>query len=185
MQSNVEDFLRRGDRGFAAPDASFQLRMDVDSQVNAIRQIAMSDGLGPRAVHTPTQHGAEVSAAAPESSGVTVLATKDRQGVGAGAGGHVSTGAVNAKGSGGGHGEAHPGQEGGENAGTASGWGGRGAGGRAGTAGTSSSAAKVVEKTQIHTFSPGLSGRERSSIITVSSTVSTRAPEPAPSIIGG
>jgi len=45
-QGNVEDFLRRGDRGFAAPDASFQLRLDIDTQIASIRQISMGEGGG-------------------------------------------------------------------------------------------------------------------------------------------
>ena len=39
----------RSDRGFAAPDVSFQLRLDVDPQLAAIRHITMADG--PRAPH--------------------------------------------------------------------------------------------------------------------------------------
>jgi len=175
VEGNVEDFLLRCDRGFAAPDPSFQLRLDVDSQIAAIRHITMAEG--PRGTHSAPHADAVgvdcLSLPRPARNGSKEEGAKAAQ-----AGGAEGEGLASEEGreqlAGG---EGSEGGEGGEGAERLSAGRARGAGG--------GRKQPLVEMTQIHTFSPGVSGRQRSSIITVSSTVTARAQDPSNSIIGG
>ena len=176
LQGNVEDFLMRSDRGFAAPDVSFQLRLDMDPQLAAIQHITMAEGpRGPHGAAGASQADA-MDGHASEPSGGAGAASKPKQEAAASAGAlsaHASSAAADAPDSAGGGGErpastegpdhAVSGESGGEGRGEGKAEGAErlGAPGRARGAGGGGKQPQV-EKTQIHTFSPGVSGRQRS-----------------------
>ena len=170
----------RSDRGFAAPDASFQLRLDVESQLAAIRHITMAEG--PRASPgTWSAPPADATGAdGSEPSGAAGATAKKTQGAAASAGAlpaHTSSAAA-----GGADSAVHTGGSAGARLASAEGQD-KEAGGESGGEGGAEGRAKggerlsapgrargaggggkqpQVEKTQIHTFSPGVSGRQRS-----------------------
>ena len=186
VEGSVEEMLREGNRGFAAPDPSFQLTLHSDRTIAHVRQITLAENGGRafsegvvRAGHSPlssqeivattSPHGspeprrretADAEGAEPNKTAeVRKYAEEEMRAASHGA---VDDGSANVVGAGG---------EGLRGAGESASSSGSGSVGRrtalgAGSGGGGKTAAQV-EKTQIHMISPGLSGRERSSIITV------------------
>ena len=197
VEATIEESLRKAERGFTAPDASFKLKIDTEPQMMAIRQIQMSEsGVGPgggrggRAQASP-QLGAQTIK---DSSGASLLGSLASSSLSLPA---THPGADERKGAEESSLHSHAIKAHSDEGGCEEGGGealgvvdGESAGGKgnlleskAGSGG--GRGAPKVEKTQIHMISPGVSGRERSSIITVSSTFSARTPQESPSLIGG
>jgi hypothetical protein len=162
VEAAVDEALRRGERGFVVPDASFKLKLNTEPQMTAIRHIGMSDsevgGVGRAGEHSATQPSPKVRAQVPKDApshaspaSLSLPAAHpggDRELQGTDTWSHNGA-HERAGGRGGGEMADAVGADGEGGKGAASGGGG-GSGGRS---------VPKVEKTQIHMISPGVSVR--------------------------